>query len=68
MRPWGVKRLFRHVSRTRADVRRDALDEIAFHLDMREDELRREGMSASDAKATARREFGALDASVLRAE
>ena len=62
MKPWGVKRLFRYVSRTRDDVHRDVSDEIAFHLDMREEELRREGMSASDAKATARREFGALDA------
>jgi predicted permease len=63
MRPWGVKRLFRHVSRTRNDVRRDVSDEIAFHLEMREEELRREGMSAADAKAAARREFGAVDAS-----
>jgi predicted permease len=62
MRPWGVKRLFRHTSRTPDEVGRDVADEIAFHLDMRVEELVREGMSTADAHATARREFGAVDA------
>jgi predicted permease len=62
MRAWGVKRLFRDTSRTRDDVRRDVRDEIAFHLEMRVEELIRAGMSAADAHGAARREFGALDA------
>jgi predicted permease len=61
MRPWGVKRLFRHASRTPDDVRRDVSDEIGFHLEMRAEELMRDGFSAAEAHAVARREFGALE-------
>ena len=39
MRPWGIKRLFHHISRTRDDVRTDIADEFAFHLDMRTNDL-----------------------------
>ena len=39
MRPWHVKRLFRHTTRTREEVRRDVTDEFAFHLDMRTNDL-----------------------------
>jgi predicted permease len=63
MRPWGIKRLFHHVSRTRDDVRTEIADEFAFHLDMRTDELTREGMSSSDARAQALKEFGKFDSS-----
>jgi predicted permease len=63
MRPWGIKRLFDHVSRTRDDVRADIAVEFAFHLDMRTDELTREGMSPSDARAQALKEFGKVDSS-----
>lgn len=62
MRPWGIKRLFQHPSRTPDDLRRDASAEIAFHLEMRAEELIREGMSAAEAHAAARREFGGVDA------
>ena len=63
MRPWGIKRLFRHISRTRDEVRSDIADEFAFHLDMRTDELVRDGRSPSDARAQALKEFGAVDSS-----
>jgi putative ABC transport system permease protein len=49
--------------RIRALLRRDAIDrdledEMAFHLAMREQALRREGLAARDAPSTARRAFG----------
>ena len=62
MRPWGIKRLFHHVSRTRAAVRSDIADEFAFHLDMRTDELVREGLTRDQARWQAEREFGRADA------
>ena len=62
MRPWGIKRLFAHVSRTRDEVRTDVADEFAFHLDMRTDELAREGLSRDEARRQAVREFGQSDA------
>jgi predicted permease len=63
MRPWGIKRLFAHVSRTRDEVRGDIADEFAFHLDMRADELVREGLTRDEARRQAEREFGRADAS-----
>ena len=63
MRPWHVKRLFRLPNRTRDEIRRDVSDEFAFHLDMRADELMREGMSPADARAQALKEFGTVDSS-----
>jgi predicted permease len=62
MRPWNVKRLFRFPFRSRDEVRSDIAEEFAFHLDMRSDELVRQGMSAVDAREQARREFGNLAA------
>ena len=64
MRPWGVKRLFHHPSRTPDDLGRDVSAEIAFHLEMRVEELIREGLSAADAHEAARREFGGVDAGI----
>ncbi|WP_448993755.1 ADOP family duplicated permease [Luteitalea sp.] len=58
MRPWGVKRLFRFTTRTREDIGTDIADEVAFHLEMRVEELQREGLSADDARARASLEFG----------
>ena len=58
MRPWHVKRLFRYPFRSRAVVRADIAEEFAFHLDMRTDQLMREGMSTHDARAQAESEFG----------
>jgi len=51
-----VRRLRAIVLRRRLD--RDLDDEIAFHLAMREEEQRRAGLSADDAAASARRQFG----------
>ena len=53
-RPWSVKRLFRFPFRSRAEIRADVAEEFAFHLDMRTDELVREGLTASEARARAR--------------
>jgi predicted permease len=64
MRPWHVKRLFRYPFRSRDAVRADIAEEFAFHLDMRADELMREGMSAADARAQAESEFGNRTAGV----
>ena len=58
MRPRGVKRLFAFSSRTRDEVRTDIRDEFQFHLDMRVDDLMRDGLSEADARAQAAREFG----------
>jgi hypothetical protein len=58
MRPWSVKRLFRFPWRSPAEIRTDVADEFAFHLDMRTDELVREGLTATEARAQALREFG----------
>ena len=68
MRPWNVKRLFRFPFRTREAVRADIAEEFAFHLDMRTDELMREGMSAAAARMQATREFGNEAAGVRACE
>ncbi len=68
MRPWNVRRLFAFPSRTRDEIRRDVDDEIAFHLDMRTDELIREGLTEAEARARAAREFGDRRASVRALE
>lgn len=64
MRPWNVKRLFRYPFRSRDTVRADIAEEFRFHLDMRTDELMREGLSAAAARAQALREFGNQNAGV----
>jgi hypothetical protein len=64
MKPWGIKRLFAHVSRTRDQVRTDIADEFAFHLDMRTDELVREGLPRDEARRQASQEFGRADAAM----
>ena len=58
MRPWGIKRLFSFPSRTRDEVRADVADEVAFHLEMRTEELMRNGLSEAEARRQAMREFG----------
>jgi predicted permease len=58
IRPRGTKRLFSFVVRSREDIRDDVQEEFAFHLDMRVDDLITEGLSESDARAQALREFG----------
>jgi predicted permease len=53
----GWRRFFR-ISRDGQSARRDVDDEIAFHLAMREEKLRRLGASPTDAEAQARARFG----------
>lgn len=53
-----IRRLFRFTSRTNRDVRRDIDEEFQFHLDMRIEDLRREGLDEAAARAQALREFG----------
>ena len=63
MRPWFTKRLFRLPNKTRAEIRRDIADEFGFHLDMRTDELMRQGLSHDEARRQAQSEFGQADSS-----
>jgi macrolide transport system ATP-binding/permease protein len=48
-----IQALFR-----RKQFERDLQDELAFHLAMREERHRQDGMNDSQAQTTARREFG----------
>jgi putative ABC transport system permease protein len=57
MRAW-LSRIKGFVLGRRAD--RDLDDEVQFHLDMLAREHERRGMSAADARAAARREFGGV--------
>jgi putative ABC transport system permease protein len=57
-RPRGTSRVFRFLKRSTDDVRADVQDEFAFHVDMRVEELRREGLSEPAAREQALREFG----------
>ena len=58
IRPRGTKRLFGFVTRSGADIRDDVQEEFAFHLDMRVEDLMREGLPEPEARAQALREFG----------
>jgi predicted permease len=58
MKPKSVRRLFRFISRSPQDVRADVDDEIAFHVDMRSADLEASGLSKTEARALALREFG----------
>jgi putative ABC transport system permease protein len=61
----GLRRLFRMPLSERT-VDQDVADEIAFHLDRRSAELEAQGLSATDARQRAEREFG--DVAAARAE
>jgi predicted permease len=65
MRPRGIKRLFRFSSRTADQVRADISDEFAFHLDMRTEELIKDGIAPARARAQALRELGRADSSAV---
>lgn len=54
------RRLFRFPSRTRTDIAADVHDEIAFHLEMRTQELIDRGWSPDAASDEATRQFGDL--------
>ena len=58
MRPRDTRRLFRFTSRTSHEIHHDIADEVVFHLEMRAETLRREGMGEAEARAQATREFG----------
>src|SRR5829696_8609966 len=49
---------FHYPKRGSDDIRKDVQDEFAFHLEMRAEALEHEGLSRSDARAAAEREFG----------
>ena len=53
----GIRRTLRILARRRT-VEQDLRDELEFHLATREEELRRDGLAAPEARARARREFG----------
>ena len=75
--PEGFRRWLR-LPRSRAQAARDADDEIAFHLAMKEEKLRAAGLSATEAERQARERFGdaravadrcvAIDVDTIRAE
>jgi predicted permease len=58
IRPRGTKRLFSFVARSRQDIHDDVQEEFAFHLDMRVADLVNAGLSESEARSQALREFG----------
>ena len=62
----GWRRLLRLPFNDEQSARRDVDDEIAFHLAMREEKLRRLGVPPGDAKSEARARFG--DAEQVRDE
>jgi putative ABC transport system permease protein len=65
----GMRELPRKVQawfRTESEIVSDVNEEITFHLDMRALRLQREGLSAAESAAQARREFG--DPRALRHE
>jgi predicted permease len=66
MRPPGVRRLFRYISRASADVHADVAEELAFHVDMRASALMKDGLSAAEARRQAIQEFGNLARSTER--
>lgn len=55
----GIRRLFR--LGVRREAQREPDDEIRLHLQLRTDQLIREGMSPVDARAEAERRFGSID-------
>ena len=58
----GIRRLFRLALRRREVVALDVEEEIRTHLELRADELMRQGYPPEAARAEALRRFGALDA------
>ncbi|MFW6201297.1 MAG: ABC transporter permease, partial [Gemmatimonadota bacterium] len=58
--PPRVRRLFRLPRRNAERIREDVDEEIAFHLDMRVEELVNDGVDPREARDRAEREFGDL--------
>ena len=65
--PAGVRRLF-HLPRSRESIRRDADDEMRFHLEMWAAEFRAQGMSDEDAQLQAETRFGSSDEYLVYAD
>ena len=63
LRP-GIRRLFRLDARGRAATSRDVDDEMALHVELRAEQLVREGLDADRARDEARRLFAQTDASL----
>jgi putative ABC transport system permease protein len=57
----GFRRWLRVPGPPRDLAKRDVDDEVAFHLAMREQELRSQGLNATSARAQAEREFGDVE-------
>ena len=56
----GVKPL-PHAGTTRRSIERDVDEELLFHLQMRIEDLMRQGHSRDDAEQIARREYGDMN-------
>ena len=57
----GLRRLFSFPRRSNRQITREVDDELQFHIDMVEAELKAAGTPASEARAEARRQFGNID-------
>jgi predicted permease len=57
----GIRRLFRLAVRRPEAARAEADEEIRLHLQLRTEQLMREGRSPADARAEAERRFGPID-------
>ena len=60
----GIRRLFQLA--VRRDHAVDADDEIRIHLQLRTDQLVREGLSPAEARAEAERRFGSIEVERVR--
>jgi hypothetical protein len=60
----GIRRLFDLMLRRRDLTRRDVHDEVALHLELRIEQLMRQGLSRDEALVEARRRFGPIDNAV----
>lgn len=56
----GIRRLFALGTRTRARAEREVDEEIDLHLDLRAEQLRREGVPVDEARREALRRFGSM--------
>ncbi|HWP69574.1 MAG TPA: ABC transporter permease [Gemmatimonadaceae bacterium] len=64
----GVRRLFDLMLHRRDIARRDVDAEIALHLELRVEQLVRQGMPREDAEREARRRFGQVENAILMLE
>lgn len=62
----GIRRLFRIALRRAALTDRDVQDEVALHLDLRVEQLLRQGLPEEEAHREARQRFGSLETGAVR--